>query len=205
MNGTQYSLTFTNYSNMYGNVCVYQKFPEVDSNSAILAWLVKPTHPTTIVTFTWTTDYGFIWAETGRLAPGVVFNASQVWPADLTQNNKVTLSFLQEAFTFQNLTKGDTPGALEIVQDATIPPERASIGIAMAGAGIFAMQAKPNMSIFIQPPMPEYWIAFGNYQPGQVLDITQINNQQKLEFGPGVYSLSATLYKNNSWDIEQNG
>ncbi len=200
MSGIQYSLTFINYSAEYGSVCVYQ-----NTNNGMgivpLAWMVRPTHPTTVVTFKWTTDYGFVWSETGELAPEVIFSTSQVWPADLVQNNAVTLSFLQGAYTFQNLTKGSQEGVLEIYQDASIPPNSVSVGIAMAGSGIFARQAVPNIKISIKPQNPEYWIAFGNFKQGEALDISAITNKQKLEFESGVFSLCATLYRNNSWFI----
>lgn len=105
------------------------------------------------------------------------------------------------AYTFNNLTKGSIAGALEIDEDDTVPLKRASVGIAMAGAGTFVRQAQPNLTLFFQPH-PEYWITFGNYEPGEVLNITEITNKQKIEFEPGIFSVNAVLNKDNTWTVK---
>jgi hypothetical protein len=201
MSKTEYSITFQNYSTNFGNVCIYQTDPNLGPDVMSLAWFAKPTHPTTEESFTWTIDYGFIWDETGELVPGVVFDASQVWPADLTQNNKIKFSRTNDAYTFSDLSKGSISGVLEIDEDDTIPLKRASIGISMAGAGTFVKQAQPNMTLFFEPH-PEYWITFGNFEPGEVLNITEITNKQRIEFDPGVFAITAILNKDNTWKIK---
>jgi hypothetical protein len=201
MSEVKYSLTFINNSTNSGNACIYQTDPDLGPDVMSLAWFAKPTHPTTEETFSWQIDYGFIWDETGELVPGVVFDASQVWPADLTQANKISFSLINEAYTFSNLTKGSMQGVLEIDEDSTIPLKRASVGISMAGAGTFAKQAQPNMTLFFEPH-PEYWITFGNFESGEVLNMTELTSKQKIEFDPGVFDKIVILNKDNTWTVK---
>ena len=200
MSDKKYSVTFRNETSNFGNVCIYQANPYLGYDVMSLAWFVKPTHPTTEVTFTWDVNYGFIWDETGEIVPGVIFNAAQVWAADLEQNNKVTFSMVNNAYTFSDLSKGSVAGALEIYEDSTIPIYRASVGIAMSGAGIFVKQARPNMNLLFKPN-PEYWITFGNFEPGEILNISEITNAQRIEFNPGVFSVNVTLNMDYTWSI----
>jgi hypothetical protein len=200
MSETQYSLTFQNNSTNFGNVCIYQTDPGLGPDVMSLAWFAKPTHPTTEETFKWGLDYGFIWDETGELVPGVIFNASQVWAADLNKKNKVTFLRERNAYTFRNLTKGDRSGVLQIEESDMLPARQATVGISMSGSGIFVKQAQPNMTLYFEPH-PEYWITFGNYSPGQVLNVTEISNKQKIEFAHDIFSVTAVLNVDNTWSV----
>jgi hypothetical protein len=197
-----YSLIFVNNSTMLGDACVYQTNPDTNDPSVMsLAWFSKRTQPTTRVRFDWTIDYSFIWSETGVLVPGVIFTASQEWPADLTYKNQVQFTKTGGAYTFQNQTSGPQGGTLYIKEDSTIPPQQASVGIGMSGAGTFAVQAQPNMTAMFTPH-PRYWIAFGNFIPGQVLDIAHINNPGEIDFPYATYSMTAILNQDMTWTIK---
>ena len=74
---TQYSLTCINNSQQLGSFAVFQKLPQSPPNVFTLAWLARPAHPNTRVTFSWTTDYCFVWSETGVVQPGISFSASR--------------------------------------------------------------------------------------------------------------------------------
>jgi hypothetical protein len=197
----RYKLRVLNNSTNPGNICLYQSAPDTSiSNGLSLAWLSEYAYPTTTVTFDWTVDYQFMWAETGVVKPGVVFDASQLWETDLRTNNMVTLHY-DQAYTFQDQRVGQQAGSLVITQDHTIPLGMAAVGIGMSGAGVFACQAQPNMTV-VFTPHPEYWITFGNFQQGEVLESTQITNQAKLDFPPNIYTLTATLNADNTWNVQ---
>jgi hypothetical protein len=201
MAGVRYSLTFVNNSQNSGNAAVYQQDPSLGvPNVQSLAWFVRPAAPVTRVVFTWTLDYSFVWAETGQLVPGVIFITAQEWPADLSTQNQV--SFTKNfAFTFQNQTTGRQPGTLIISQDNTIPFNTASVGIGMSGAASFAIQAQPNIQSAFTPH-PQYWITFGRFIQGQVLDIGQVAGQAaQIQFPRGVYSMTATLGRDSRWTV----
>ena len=198
----EYTLIFKNNSSNPGHGCVFQKDPDVNLPDVMsLAWFSKYTHPTTVQTFKWQINYDFVWAETGKLQAGVVFSTAQIWDANLSTTNKVTLTNQGGAYTFKDQTQGSLQGNLYIWEDNTIPLKQASVGIGMSGAGVFAVQAQPNMNLVFRPH-PKYWIAFGNYMPGEVLDISMMTNDAVIEFPPNVYSMTAILHKNNKFTVE---
>ena len=197
-----YTLKFENQSNNIGNVCMYQTDPKFDQDDNVmsLAWFIKRTNPETNVKFEWGIDYSFVWSETGELKPGVIFEASQVVAADLQSEDLAVFDYDQEAFVIKNESSNGQAGSLEITETVNIPFNKASIGIGMSGAGTFVKAAQPNMNLKVTPH-PEYWITFGNYEKGQVLDITEITNKQKIVFAPNQYSITAILQQDNTWKI----
>jgi rhizosphere induced protein len=197
--GFQYTVIFQNNSTNAGSVSLYQVRPSSDGMS--LAWLTRYAYPTTRVTLTWTLTYDFVWSETGNLVPGVIASAAQVWPADLMTSNQVTLTF-DRAFTFKNQTTGPQPGSLYLNADSTIPVNTASLGIGMSGAATMLVQAQPNLS-YVFTPDPQYWIAFGNYTTGEVIDTSTMTNPAQIVFPVNVYSMTATLNADNTWTIQQ--
>jgi len=197
---TVYSVRFVNNSSTAGTACVYQSSPGTAGNLMSLAWFAHFALPTSAVVFQWVTDYCFVWAETGLLLPGIVFIAAQLLPADLETTNLVHFTYDQGAFSFQDQGPGPAPGSLTIVMSASIPLNVASVGFGMSGAGTFAIQAQPNMTVVITPN-PQYWIAFGNYTAGQVLDTSAITNPAQIAFPPGVFRMNATLNQDLTWTI----
>lgn len=203
---TRYSVNFINNSSNSGKVFIFQQDPDMQkpdnqgSDIMSLAWFSKTAHPNTKIKFTWSLDYSFVWSETGVLKPGIMFDASQVEAADLTTNNETTFSYDDGAYEFTDLRSG-TPGSLIITEAGNVPSKMASVGIGMSGSGTFVKQAQPNLTL-IFTPHPKYYIAFGNQEQGEVLDITEINNPGLLDFPPNVYSLTATLNVDNTWTIQ---
>ena len=200
-NGMRYTVIFQNNSSNRGDACLFQKDPGGGYPGVMsLAWFTRPAAPTTRIQFAWELAYDFAWSQTGRLAPGVVFSASQVWPADPATQNQVTFTKEGGFYTFKDLTQGPQPGSLTIRQDSTIPMGMASVGIGMSGAATFAVQAQPYMNVMFTPH-PEYWIAFGNYMTGEVLDTQSMFNAAKITFPPNIYTMVATLNQDNTWTI----
>jgi hypothetical protein len=201
MAGVKYSLTFVNYSSNTWDAAVYQKDPDLGvPNVQSLAWFAKTAAPTTKVVFSWTIDYSFVWSETGELVPGVMFNATQDWPANLDTQNKVTFT-KDPAYTFANQIQGPQPGILYISQDNTLPSKMASVGIGMSGSGVFAVQAQPNIQVSFTPH-PQYWITFGQFTQGEVLDIGQVVGQAaQIQFPFNVYAITAILGPDNRWTV----
>lgn len=200
---TQYSLTCVNNSNLTGSFAVFQKpLPlTMPGNVFSLAWFARPTHPGTSVTFNWSVDYSFVWSETGVLKPGINFNASQVIPADPDRLNQVQLtvdSYNASYFTTPNST--GTPGCLTIQQLSSVVPNRTSVGVGMSGAGTFAVQAAPNMTA-VFTPHPNYWVLFGNYETGDVMDIEDVTGAQEVTYGGSLTSRTASLGLDNLINI----
>ena len=65
------------------------------------------------------------------------------------------------------------------------------------------MTATPNFS-FIFQPHPRYWIAFGDYKVGTVMDIESMSNIKEVVFETDIYNKEITLKEDNTWQIERN-
>jgi len=199
----KYELRVVNNSTNAMSVCVFQTMPPemMTPNIMSMAWFAKKLYPTTTCRFDWEPTYQFVWDETGELAPGIAFDSAQCWEAGLSENNAITLHFDGEAYTFQDpTTNPQALGSLVIQQDGTIPLKQAAVGIGMGGAPTFVVQAQPNMSL-IFTPHPVYWVTFGEYERGQVLDAEQITNKVQIQFPPNIYSMTATLDAANLWTV----
>lgn len=192
---TQYSMTCINNSQLHGSFAVFQKAPPmtVPDNVFSLAWFARPTAPGSQVTFSWSLDYSFVWAETGVLMPGVNFKASQVLSADPNGQNLINLT--QDnygATTFSGQTNSGALGSLTVNQLSNVPPNRTSVGVGMSGSGTFAIQAAPNMTA-VFTPHPNYWVIFGNYQTGDVMNIEDVTGSVEVTYGGALTSRTATL------------
>ena len=200
---TEYRLVFNNESTNVGSVCVFQHNPDMAIPDVMsLAWFAKGTAPTTTVVFTWSTSYCFVWDEVGEFTPGVVFEAAQTWGADLRDRNCVTLAMLkEEIYTFTDLRHCGHDGSLYIFGDSSLPIKQAAVGIGMAGKPIYAAPAQPNWE-WVYTPKPTYWITFGEYEPGEVLDVELIVFKAAIQYPNNVYSMTATLHEDNTWTVE---
>ena len=199
---TKFKLTVKNDSKNYGNICVYQTLPDQPDNMMSLAWFSKAAHPGTNVEFDWTLDFNFIWSDQGELKPGVRFLASQILdadPADITKNS-VAFTKQYDAYRFGETKKATKEGTLGIYTDQTVPHGEASVGIGMSGNGTFAVTATPNYN-FTFLPHPRYWVAFGTYQVGEVVDIESMTHAIEIVYDPDVYERTVTLQSDNTWRI----
>jgi hypothetical protein len=201
---SSYSLTFTNNSDRAGTVCLFQKDHGYEGPNAMsLAWMARAAHPGMSASFSWSIDYSFFWAETGVLRPGVQVNPGQTIPADPRDSNSIVLSaYAPHDFRFSNQQRGQQAGSFYINCDATNPNNMASVGVSMSGAGTFAVPAMPNyMNVFT--PRPSYWLTFGNYRQGQVLDVDDITDAVQIDFPGNVYDMKVTLKDNGQFTVEQ--
>lgn len=63
-----------------------------------------------------------------------------------------------------------------------------------------AEQNSLHGTVFVTP-YPTYWIRFGNFEEGQVLDVNNISQDMKVVFAPNVYEQSFTFTENNEWKV----
>lgn len=199
----QYSLEAVNDSHEAGSFCIFQSDPNANDPQVLsLAWLVERSAPHTKAFFTWTDDYAFVWAETGFLVPGVTFNAGQTIPADLSATNQINFTNEDGALAFADQTAGPAAGSLYIREEMSVPVNMAAVGIGMSGAGTFAAPALPGLMLIFTPNAhPKYWITFGDYHAGEVLDITTIENKAEIAFPKNVFSMTATYGADCRWTV----
>lgn len=196
--GFRFSILFKNDSGAAGTAVLYQPLPDTE----VLVWLSKYAYPGTTVSFEWQVEYGFVWSESGRLGPGVVVAASQYQPADLQENNLISLAYdgKHDAFHFEDQTSGGPSGSLSIRAEGSVPFDTAAVGIGIAGAATAVVPAKPNL-ITTFSPRPHFWIAFGSFIQGEVLDLKTLANPAQVTFQPSMYSMTAILNKDGKWAI----
>jgi len=202
MISTKYTLSVKNDSTQTGNFCIYQDPPDTNvGNITTVAWLAKAAHPTTLLEFEWSLDYDFVWAKTTNLRPGTIIKTSQAWPANLSTMNKVDFDFQNQAYTFDNQGQGGYEGNLYIDQSQRVNTRDAAVGIGMSGKGSFFVESQPNMKLILTPK-PTYWLLFGQYSEGEVLDIEKVTkNACRLEF-KGRSRLDVELRSDNTWNIK---
>jgi rhizosphere induced protein len=196
---TNYSLTCINNSQMSGSFAVFQKPPPstMPGNVFSLAWFTRPTAPGTQVNFQWSVNYSFVWSETGVLMPGINFSASQVLAADPNGQNQVQLTVdTYGASCFANQSSQGAVGSLTIQQLSNVVPNQTSVGVGMSGSGTFAVQAAPNMTA-VFTPTPNYWVLFGNYTTGDVMDVEDVSGAQQVTYGGSLTARTATMGLDN--------
>jgi hypothetical protein len=197
--GFKYSLTIYNRSSHTDHFMVFQNDPgSFDKNAMALAWFAKLSNPgpTAMVKFTWTVDWGFSWADTGPLSNGAKYEASETAAVD--QGNAITLDY-NGAYRFTKQQKGSDPNLMYIGEASSIPVgSAASVGVTMSGRTVYATQARPNNNLTFSPH-PVYYVAYGRYEEGEVIDVSTVNNPLALPYETGVYSLTTTLNKDDSW------
>jgi hypothetical protein len=194
---SSYSLTCVNNSSSPGRFVVFQKPPGSGSNLSILAWFAKAAHPGTQVTFRWTTDYCFVWAETGVVTPAISFKAWQIVAADPASRNLTQLT--QDAYAatyFTAPTDTGVKGRLMIQVLGNVIPHRTSVGIGMSSSATMVLPAMPNFNVEFAL-QPDYWVAFGNYVTGQLLDLQHMTGAAEVVYPAAATSRTATLGPDN--------
>jgi len=198
----QYSLTVNNHASKSAYFMVYQNDPTSwDPNALSIAWFAKYSNPSprAKIKFQWNIDWGFSWAETGTLKAGIQFEASETYQPTGAADNKILLDF-NGAYFFNGESAGADPDRLYIVESKNIPVNsKASVGVTMGGNTVYAVQAQPNQNLTLSPH-PTYYLAYGNYEEGAVIDVSTINNPLRLEYPTGVFAMTTTLNADNTWD-----
>lgn len=199
---TTYNLTCKNESRSDGTFCVYQTMPDQNDDIYSLAWFAKQAHYRTTVIFDWDIQHCVSWGETGELRPGVRYTASQINDADPSNTSKNSFDFLKRnnAYTFQNSSVATSKGTIGIHCRDNIPNRDASIGLGMNGKTAFATQALMNFN-FIFMPKVRYWLAFGRYEVGEVMDLHRSTNAVEIRYSPNVYEITATLGEDYRWTL----
>lgn len=203
MAAQNYTLRFKNRSGSQHDFLCYQQGIDVNTPYIYtLAWFAKPVANGVDVDFTWSIDYSFVWSEQGTLKPGITFSAQQVIDADLQTANLVGFTDSAGAFQFGAPNATGTAGSLTIDCDGTIPKNAALCGIGMSGQGTHVVAAEPNFAAVFSVH-PEYWISFGSFVPGQVVDTQTMVNSEPVPFPVNVYGMTATLDSGNNWTLAQ--
>lgn len=198
-----YEIIFTNDSSQIVDVCVYQQNPALNiAGVQTVAWIVAEAYPTTVVDLDWSDTYGFVWSELEEVGSSTTIGTGQVWLANLTTMNQVTLTYPDDAFTFKDQTQGAAQNILYVVQDGTIPSGYGYVGIGMSGLATFVTETQANMNLNY-PPDPEFWVTFGTYSEGELLTMPLPNASVQIIFPNNVYSMAVILNSDNTLAVSE--
>lgn len=200
----KYRLTLFNRSGASGGMCLYQRDPVQEKNNELysLAWFARLCHPRSKVTFTWRPRYSFVWSEVDTLRPGVIFFPCEGIAAEPADRGLNAVTFLRDesGSHFERKDGGDASGLT--IDCGDIPENSASVGIAVSGSGAFAWHADANSACSFSPN-PEYWIAFGDFVQGEVVDVNSVAGRtMRIDFAPGEYEKVASFGMDSRWTLE---
>lgn len=197
---TKYALEVKHNGTGFGDFCVYQTYEGQDEDIRSLVWFSKSAHPGTLLRFEWGIDYSFVWSENGQLEPGIVFSASEVLATDPEDVSVNTTGFTREkgAYHFVSTDNVTKQGKIGITCSEDIPANSVSIGIGMSGNSAYACVAAPSLKYTFMPH-PKYWIAFGKFEEGEVIDVNRMTKRYEIDFPVNKYLRSIELLPNNTW------
>jgi hypothetical protein len=170
-----------------------------------LAWFTKPAHPGTTTVFDWTEDYSLMLFKPGSTNP---IQTLAVDPADPTKQ-QVQIGYTNGALGFQAgpVVADPKPGNIYVRELSGLPDSNVGdIGLAIGGKPAYAVSAAPNLDVVFTPKAgTNYWLTAGNHEAGAVLDAEEITAPVEISFAPGVFALTATLNKDNTWTVSPTG
>ena len=202
MSETPYRVNVVNNGSKPWKFLVYQQPPSI-TNGLCLAWLTSPYRIAVKdqISFNWNLKYSFVWANTGVVRPGVTFKATGVKDCDPNSKNLTNFTYENDTPQLSEPTVGGNPGSLTIKDGKAVPSQTFAVGIGMSGKGTFVVNAGPNLTHKFTPEPKYYVLATDEVTESEVMDIKTITSSGELDFPPNVYNLTATLKKDNTWDI----
>ena len=61
--------------------------------------------------------------------------------------------------------------------------------------------ASPNLKYTFMPH-PRYWIAFGRFEEGEVIDVNRMTQKFEINYPVNVFSQTVELNTTNSWEMK---
>lgn len=177
-------------------------FARTDAGTGVfsLAWLTAQAGPHANVQFTWDQVGSFVWAPTGPLRPGMLFDAAQTMPAD-----GVSLAALDERGGELSLGPGTgTPppaGLLAIQPAGRVPDNTAAIGLAVGTRPLVATQAQPNLTAAFAIPTTYLLAALVDIEPGEVLPAQASADAVAIDFR-SLSSWTAIFNADLTWTVQ---
>ena len=102
------------------------------------------------------------------------------------------------AYLFTDTKIQPSEGCLGIYLDGKVPHGEAAVGVGMGGQAAFAATATPNYNMTFSPH-PQYWVVFGSFQEGEVMDMNRCTGACNVKFPTNVYKKALVLQDDNTW------
>lgn len=206
---TRYEVKFENDSYYDEDICIYATSPDsvVKGNNLMsLAWICKPVKARTNVKLEWQLDYSFVWSKTCLLSPGEIFESCEANLADpYGINGPRAVNFNNEqgiySFSKDSITRKIGTDRLEIFTGDSIPDSEVSIGIGINDNPILVVNAALNRNFFCITKL-KYWIAFGEFAQGEVLELSSLECCHEINFSHNPFAKTVKtiiLSENKTW------
>lgn len=198
-----YTLTFQNNSEQSGDICIFQESPDLNTSDVLsLAWFAKHAKSNNQLEFSWNIDYSFVWNCHGEITSGSTFRTPQMASKNSISDNTVPLLEKNSVYQLKSHTikKADN-SSLHITSNNSVSSSEPPVGIAMSGSSAFLLKPKPNTNIHLAPPK-KYWISFGKFKQGQIIDRSKVTHLKEIVFPPNVNNLSIKLNSDKTWSVE---
>ncbi|MES2554642.1 MAG: hypothetical protein V4604_00750 [Bacteroidota bacterium] len=198
--GARFQVNVTNNSAQNTTFILFQKDPNQDQYQGFsVAWKSQRVSPRSKATFDWARDFCFVAANTGPLKPGMEFNTESMMETDPNGSNNSAVLDSNGGGCQLNVGRGGQPGRLTLTTGNVSPQVQLSAGMGMERSATVIIEARSGMNYQFSPDT-EYWIAFGNYQDGQVLQ-RNVQNSARISFPNGITNMNVVLNQDNSYSI----
>lgn len=199
--GARYQVNITNNSSQNTTFILFQKDPNQNQYQGLsVVWRSQQLSPRSKATFDWSKDYSFVAGNTGPLMPGTKFNAESMMEADPNGSTNAAVLDSNGRGCQLSMSQGGQPGRLTLMTGNSVSPQpQFSAGMGMEGSATVIVQARPGMNYQFSPDT-EYWVAFGNYEIGQVLN-PNVQNAARISFQGGVTKMNVVLNQDGSYTI----
>lgn len=169
----------------------------------ILAWMAAPCPPGNTMVFQWVLKYSILFSNTSNLSPGAQFTSIGGVDVDPVQGDVYTLSADGATYSFKGHStaiKG-TPGTVGAQTDCSVKNNQVSLALGIIGIPVFACDTQTN-SVVAFTPKPKYYLAFGQYQQGTVLNEASMSHSIELNFeAMKTYSFTADIDASHNWNL----
>ncbi len=197
-------LVLVNNAKQPGNMILFRRF---DESQLPIAWFAKYLYPHGRALFSWDpNDMCFVWSAVGAPGKGSAFEIAQMVPADYYGNRAVTFSYDSEHRTYyfkDERPQGEPYEPLTIIQDQTVPPNGACVGIGFAERIAYAVAARPNTLVRFDPRDALY-VTFGAANEGHAFDMKDVLPPVRISFPANIRSITVTLGEDNGWTVKEN-
>ncbi len=197
-------------ANLY-NLCVYQTLSQQKGDFHSVVCFSARCHPQTRSTFEWSGALRFVWAHMDDVRPGAICRAAQDWPCDSADRETNGVALIREhgAYRFDRAARETPPGSLAIHTDGTVPNGRVAVGLGLPLREDGRLHCLPSLVTSVAPnfthilePSINFWITFGDYETGEIIDPALVNNPFPIVFPADARMVRAVLNERNEWHIE---
>ncbi len=201
--GGEYTIVFKNESGQSGVAMVYQLPPDTSmSNVFAVAWQTTnvSADPTRDTTFSWSEEYSVSWSQSGGISTGAIYSYATSIDVDLSEGAGATLDLGSGSLEPSGQGGGIQPGALQVSVSGGNSGQIATVGVGIDGTTGLVVSI-PTGAEWTYEPTSTYYIAFGHFIEGMVLNVALIANAVAIDFSDGTSTFVVTYGKDHQFTV----